>query len=48
MTQQIKKVTHSSSSRGGDNNPPLGRIESSHKLPLRKKIKNIVQEEKGP
>jgi hypothetical protein len=48
MTHQIKKVTHSSSGGGGDKNPPSGKIESSHKLPLRKKRKNIVQEEEGP
>jgi hypothetical protein len=48
MTHQIKKVTHSSLGRGGDKNPPSGKIESSHKLPLRKKRKNIVQEEEGP
>jgi hypothetical protein len=47
-THQIKKVTHSSSGGGGDKNPPSGKIESSHKLPLRKKRKNIVQEEEGP
>jgi hypothetical protein len=28
--------------------PPSIKIESSHKLPLRKKRKNIVQEEEGP
>jgi hypothetical protein len=48
MNHQIKKVTHISSGRGGDKNPPSGKIESSHKLPLRKKIKKIVQEEEGP
>jgi hypothetical protein len=48
MTHQIKKVAHSSSGEGGDKNPPLRKIESSHKLPLRKKRKNIVQEEEGP
>jgi hypothetical protein len=40
-----KKVSNSSPGRGGDKNPPPGKIESSHKLPLRKKRKNIVQEE---
>jgi hypothetical protein len=30
-------VINNSSGRGGDKNPPLGKIESSHKLPLRKK-----------
>jgi hypothetical protein len=47
-THQIKKVNHSSSGEGGDKNPPSGKIEISHKLPLRKKIKNILQEEEGP
>jgi hypothetical protein len=47
-TYPSKKVTHSSSGGGGDKNPPSGKIESSHKLPMRKKRKNIVQEEEGP
>jgi hypothetical protein len=38
-------VIKNSSGEGGDKNPPLGKIESSHKLPLRNKRKNIVQEE---
>jgi hypothetical protein len=37
-----KKVINSSSGGGGDKNPPLGKNEISHKLPLRN---NIVQEE---
>jgi hypothetical protein len=40
-----KKVTNSISGGGGDKNPPSGKIEISHKLPLRRKRKNIVQEE---
>jgi hypothetical protein len=40
-----KKLINSNSGGGGDKNPPLGKIESSHKLPLRKKRKNIIQEE---
>jgi hypothetical protein len=36
-THPIKKATHMSSGGGGDKNPPLGKIESSHKLLLRKK-----------
>jgi hypothetical protein len=47
-THPIKKVTQISSSRGGDKNPPSGKIEISHKIPLRKKRKNIVQEEEEP
>jgi hypothetical protein len=45
VTHPYKKVTNNSSGGGGDKNPPLGKIESSHKIPLRKKMKNIVQEE---
>jgi hypothetical protein len=44
MTHPSKKVINSSSGGGGYKNPPRGKIESSHKLPLRKKRKNIVQE----
>jgi hypothetical protein len=44
-THPYKKVTNSGSGGGGDKNPPPGKIESSHKLPLRMKRKNIVQEE---
>jgi len=39
------KFTNNSSSRGGEKNPPLGKIESSHKIPLRKKRRNVVQKE---
>jgi hypothetical protein len=38
-------VTNNSSGDRGEKNPPLGKIESSHKLPPRKKRKNVVQEE---
>jgi hypothetical protein len=41
----IRKIANSSSSGGGEKNPPPGKIESSHKLPVRKKRKNVVQEE---
>jgi hypothetical protein len=44
-THPSRKVTNSSSGGGGEKNPPLGKIESSHKLPLRKKRKNVMQEE---
>jgi hypothetical protein len=44
---QSKKVTHISSGDGGDKNPPSGKIEISHKIPLRKKRKSIVQKEEG-
>ena len=47
-TYPSNKVTHSSSSRGGDKNPPSGKIKSSHKLPVSKKWKTIVQEQEGP
>jgi hypothetical protein len=35
----VKKFVNNSSSGGGDKNPPSGKIESSHKLPVRKKRK---------
>jgi hypothetical protein len=44
-TYPTRKVTNNSSSGGGEKNPPSSKIESSHKLPLRKKRKNVVQEE---
>jgi hypothetical protein len=42
---RTRKVTKSSSIGGGEKNPPLGKIESSHKLPLIRKRKNVVQGE---
>jgi hypothetical protein len=45
MAHPSKKVINNSPGGGGDKNPPSGKIEISHKLPLRKKRKNIVQEE---
>jgi hypothetical protein len=43
-----KKSTHDSSKRGGYKNPPSSKIDSSHKLPVRKKRKNAMQEAKEP
>ena len=40
-----RKFTNISSSSEGEKNLPSGKIESSHKLHLRKKRKNVVQEE---
>jgi hypothetical protein len=50
VLQRPTQVTksHSSSSRGGDKNPPSGKIEICHKLPAGKKRKTIVQEQEGP
>jgi hypothetical protein len=45
MAHPTRKVTNNISRGGGENNPPPRKIESSHKLPLRKKRKNVVQEE---
>jgi hypothetical protein len=42
MTQASKKETHNYSNGGGDKNPPRGKIDSSHKLHVRKKRKNVV------
>jgi hypothetical protein len=47
MTHPIKKTVNNSSSGGGEKNPPPGKIENSHKFPVRKKRKNLVQEEEN-
>jgi hypothetical protein len=43
-----RKVINNSLSGGGEKNCSPGKIETSHKLPLRKKRENIVQEEEDP
>jgi len=43
-----KKATHNSSNKEGDKNPPRGKIDSSHKLPMRKKRKNVVEQAEEP
>jgi hypothetical protein len=43
-----KKATQKSSNRGGDKNPPRGKIDSSHKFPPTKKRKNIVEQIEEP
>jgi hypothetical protein len=40
MAHLSKKATHKSSNGGGDRNPPHIKIDSYHKIPLTKKIKN--------
>ena len=45
MVHPIKNIVNSSSSGGGEKNLPTGKIENSHKLPVRKKRKYLVQEE---
>ena len=45
MAHPVKNIVNSSSSGGGEKNPPPGKIKSSQKLPVRKKRKNLVQEE---
>jgi hypothetical protein len=45
MTHPIRNISNSSSSGGGEKNPPPEKFESSHKLPVRKKMKNLIQEE---
>jgi hypothetical protein len=47
-THPSKKITQKYSNGGGDKNPPPRKIDSSHKLPLTKKIKNIVGQAKEP
>jgi hypothetical protein len=48
MTHPSKKATQKSSNGGGDKNPPRGKIDSSHKLPVTKKRKNIVGQAEEP
>jgi hypothetical protein len=47
-TYPSKKETHNSSNQGGYNNPHSSKIGSSHKLLVRKKRKNVVQEAEEP
>jgi len=47
-THPNTKETHNSSNGGGDKNPPLGKIDSSHKLPVRKKRKNVLEQAEEP
>jgi hypothetical protein len=44
-THPIRKIAKSISSNRGEKNSPPRKIESSHEFPLRKKRKNVVQEE---
>jgi hypothetical protein len=46
MAHPTRKVTNNSSGGGGEKNPPPGKIESSHKLPLRKKRKMLCKRKK--
>jgi hypothetical protein len=39
MAHHNNKATQSYSNRGGDNDPPHSKIDSSHKLPVDKKRK---------
>jgi hypothetical protein len=43
-----KKETQNLSNGGGDKNPPHGKIDSSDKLPVRKKRKNVVGQAEEP
>jgi hypothetical protein len=45
MAHPTKKITNNSSSDGGEKNPPPRKIKISHKIPLRRKRKNVVQVE---
>jgi hypothetical protein len=47
-THPSKKATQKYSNGGGDKNPPRAKIDSSHKLPLTKKRKNIVGQAEEP
>jgi len=48
MAYPSKKATQNYSNARGHKNPPRGKIDSSHKLPVRKKRKNIVGQVKEP
>jgi hypothetical protein len=48
MTHTGKKSTHNYSNAVGDKKPPCGTIDSYHKLPMRKKRKNIVGKAEEP
>jgi hypothetical protein len=48
MAHPSKKETHKYSNEGGDKNPPHGKIDSSHKLPVMKKRKNIARQAEEP
>jgi hypothetical protein len=48
MAHPSKKATQKHSNGGGDKNPPRGKIDSSHKIPVTKKRKNIVGKAKEP
>jgi hypothetical protein len=39
MTHPVRKIANNNSRSGGEKNPPSGKIEDSHKLHVRKKIK---------
>jgi hypothetical protein len=41
----VRKIYKNNSSSGGEKNHPLEKIENSHKLSVRKKRKNLIQEE---
>jgi ribosomal protein S3AE len=45
MAPPIINIANNSSSGGGEKNPPPEKIENSHKLPMRKKMMNLIQEE---
>jgi hypothetical protein len=47
-THPSKKATHNSSNARGDKNPPHGKIDSSYKLPVRKKRKNVAGQVEEP
>ena len=45
MTHPVRKIANSISSGGGEKNISPEKIENSHNLPVRKKRKNLIQEE---
>jgi hypothetical protein len=48
VAHHSNRETQSSSNKGGDNDPPHSKNDSSHKLPVEKKRKTILGQEEEP
>jgi hypothetical protein len=46
MAHSVRNISNISSSGGVEKNPPHRKIENFHKLSIRKKRKNLIQEER--
>jgi hypothetical protein len=45
LAHPVRNISNTSSSSGGEKNTPSGKLENSHKFPVRKKRKKLIQEE---